>query len=176
MAFLDSFCITLDNFHLQKVRQIDRFDYSAVRSKVRRDHGLQDPELDAGIEQLKRYYAVALLDPFNLHAVSESVDPFWHSHILFTTEYIHFCNNIFGQYIHHEPLDPNDRERVAYVTKLYDYTLDTYSKIFKSIDSKWWPKSSVKASVVVCLHYDVTNEELRKAALFPRVPEFGGRP
>lgn len=176
MTFLSSFAIEPDNYHHSRLRQIDTFDYGPVKRKVARDHALPPAKLDEGIENLKRYYAVALLDPLNLHAVSKGVDPFWHSHILFTSEYHNFCSGIFGQFIHHEPLDPEDGPKVAFVAKLYDYTLGVYSKMFKSVDSAWWPQSGKAAFEPVCLHQEIQNPEIRAAALFPRTKEFAGRP
>jgi hypothetical protein len=176
MDFMESFAMKVDNYHTSKLRQIDTFDYEPVKRKVGRDHGLPSAKLTAGVENLKRYYAVALLDPLNLHAVSKAVDPFWHSHILFTSEYENFCQFIFGQFIHHEPLDPTDGPKVEFVRKLYDHTLATYKKLFKSLDPEWWPPSGADAFGPVCLHQAVQNAEIRALALFPRLAEVGGRP
>ena len=85
--FLESFAVSLNNYHHTRLIQIDTFDYEPVKRKVSPDEGVvETAQLAQGIENLKRYYAVALLDPLNLHAVSEQVDPFWHSHVLFTSE------------------------------------------------------------------------------------------
>jgi len=177
MSFLESFAMPIkDNYHRVRLMQIDTFDYEAVKRKVARDEHLPGPALNEGIENLKRYYAVALLDPLNLHAVSKEVDPFWHSHVLFTSQYQGFCQKIFGQFVHHQPLDPDDKRQVEFVTQLYGYTLDTYKKLFKEVDPKWWPKSSVRAFGPVCLHQEIQNPEIRAIALFPRHPDYAGRP
>jgi hypothetical protein len=117
-----------------------------------------------------------LLDPFNLHAVSKQVDPFWHSHVLYTSDYYKFCHSVFGQFVHHEPLDPDNKSEVEFIRKLYDYTLVTYKKLFKKVDPKWWPKSDIAGFHPVCKHQDIRNPEIRALALFPRHPEFGDRP
>ncbi len=36
------------------------------------------------------------------------IDEFWHNHILYTKQYFHDCEQIFGHYLHHEPASPSD--------------------------------------------------------------------
>jgi hypothetical protein len=169
MNFLDSLNINLNEFHLKKILEIDNFDFSATLKKVENDLGdVSNEFLDKGLENLKRYYVVALLDPNNEHAVSSSVDPFWHSHILHTREYIHFSQKIFNQYIHHEPLDKHNNPEVLKIEELYDYTLNIYSKIFKNVDKEWWPHIDGDSThgPVVCKHMYITDSEIRKFSLF----------
>lgn len=141
MRLLDMIKIELAPIHKEKIELIDDFDFSKTAKKVAVDTGINDKSyLDDGVENLKRYYVVALLDPLNKHAVSETVDPFWHAHILHTRDYIKFCEDIFGQYVQHEPLDLDDTAETEEVADLYEYTVDIYEKIFKSVDYNWWPK------------------------------------
>ena len=175
MALLDTIKPKVRNrltfFHIEKIRLIDNFDYGAVRKKTAKDCGLSDAtELDQGIENLKKYYVVALLDPLNRHAVSESVDPFWHTHVLFTREYRTFCADTFGQFVHHQPLDPDDSQMVKHVVRLYEYTLQIYKIMFKDISKKWWPDSAAWAFKPICYHNRVTAPEIMRIALFPEKP------
>lgn len=172
-SLVTNITLPIDNFHVERLRLIDEFDYAHVAKKTceeLREKGMVvDPAyLGRGIEALKQYYAVALLDPDNMHAVSETVDPFWHSHIIFTREYHDFCQQVFGQYIHHQPLDKGDAAQVEKVRRLYQYTHNLYSRMFRHLDPHWWPEPS-KAGMV-CTHYRVTNLEVVAHALFPRHP------
>jgi hypothetical protein len=174
--FVESIKLELDPFHAKKIDQIDQFDYSNVLEKVDMDSGgLTEDYLAEGALALKQYYAVALLDPLNEHAVSKYVDPFWHTHILFTKEYCRFCKEIFGGYIHHQPLDPTNEKEIIRVKRLYDATLNVYDKIFSSYDSSWWPRISpstgqtVLAKKIVCLHMLVEDPAIMKFALFPAI-------
>ena len=173
MRLIDTIKIQLDPMHINKINQIDDFDFSKTLKKVNADlGGLTAKYLQEGIENLKRYYVVALLDPLNEHAVSRLVDPFWHAHILHTKDYEFFCQSIFGQYIHHQPLDFDDLTAFQEVTSLYSYTLKIYSKIFHSFNSDWWPAIDDKASgspingPVVCQHMFISTEEIRAKSLF----------
>lgn len=169
MGLFESIKLPISDFHAQKVRMIDEFDYSNLRWKVKEELGeiATEEYLDKGIENLKKYYAVALIDPINQHAVSEEVDPFWHTHILFTREYVKFCDSIFNQFIHHEPLDRKDPEEVTRVTDLYDYTIDVYNKIFRDNDKFWWPDSTSASFQAICYHNSLYDPEILENGMFP---------
>lgn len=152
-SFREEFSELFTENHKKILTLIDMHDFSRVRQRVSKEQGITDKKiLDEGIDNLKRYYAVAFLDPLNEHAVSKPVDPFWHTHILFTKEYTQFCIDVVNAYMHHEPLDESDSAEVERVKNLYEYTRLIYSKMFKSTSDSWWPDSSVDESVVICQH------------------------
>lgn len=176
MALIDNIKVDVGKIHRERVDIIDKFDYSRVASKVSKDlGGLPSPYLQDGIENLKLYYVVALLDPMNAHAVSRPVDPFWHAHILFTKEYSNFCKKVYSGYVHHVPLDETDEQAVAEVLKLYRYTTSVYDRIFHSYDKSWWSDASLGALGPVCLHQEIRDRELEASAIFPMHPEMQRR-
>lgn len=170
-SLLSQIKLNLTDFHKKKIELIDNFDYSNVVWKVRQESSLSKDYIMQGINNLKRYYVVALLDPLNEHAVSDLVDPFWHTHILFTKEYVNFCNEIFQGYIHHTPLNQSHHAEVKKVENLYGYTIDTYNKIFHTVDQNWWPElgfdNDLKVNMrPICTHYLIKDTEIMKNALF----------
>ena len=165
--FIDSFRMPLSRFHRRKLEKIDGFDYSRIQKKMSAEFPcIQQDYLDRGINALKQYYAVALLDPKNEHAVSVPVDPFWHNHILFTRDYVRFCDEVFNQFIHHEPLDKTDTQQVDKVLGLYEYTKEVYQQLFKNIDSEMWPTPSLDS--VICSHHEVYDPTIRRHSLLQR--------
>ncbi|VVC76521.1 hypothetical protein AQUSIP_18360 [Aquicella siphonis] len=50
---------------------------------------------------LKKYLPMPLVP-------TREIDEFWHNHILYTRNYFHDCEKIFGHYLHHEPASPTD--------------------------------------------------------------------
>ncbi|MBV9575511.1 MAG: hypothetical protein JO149_02680 [Gammaproteobacteria bacterium] len=45
---------------------------------------------------------------------TREIDEFWHNHILYTRNYFHDCEQIFGHYLHHQPASPmEDKEKLA---------------------------------------------------------------
>lgn len=67
---------------------------------------------------------------------SDSIDQFWHVHILYTENYSRFCIENYGKFIHHNPdmsLDQKARkERIGKTIKLYMLTFPsiTYPEIW----------------------------------------------
>jgi hypothetical protein len=39
---------------------------------------------------------------------TREIDEFWHNHILYTKQYTHDCEHIFGHYLHHVPASPSE--------------------------------------------------------------------
>lgn len=165
--------IDLTELQLEMVRLIDAEDFSGVVRKVREEfahwgESASDEYLDAGVLALKQYYAVALLDPCNEHAVSDSIDPFWHAHILHTKEYIAFGERIFGQYVQHEPLDHDNAVQLRHVARLYSYTTGVYRVMFSYISEAFYPEVMLDARLL-CSHQEIAKLELRDATVFPAV-------
>ena len=134
-------------------------------------HGFETTQewLDEGVLALKQYYAVALLDPFNRHAVSDAIDPFWHAHILHTKQYAEFCDNVFHHYVHHIPLDHADTQAVGLMRKLYDYTYQVYEDMFGYVNPEFFA-SQLEDERLVCMHGADDNAEMRRVTKYPAVP------
>lgn len=168
--FLDT--VRRDNlsaFHLQRLARIAEEDFGPVCAKIKADMLKQgvvvtDEWLRRGVLALQQYYAVALLDPLNQHAVSDAVDPFWHAHILHTKQYVAFCDAVTGGYIHHTPLDHADQVEVGNVAALYAYTWRCYEQFFTYIDGEFYPEM-LPPERQVCKHMDVRCETVRANAL-----------
>lgn len=149
---------------IKRIQYIDEEDYSGVTNKAKKelnDKGvfIDDNYCKNAIFALKQYYTIALLDPLNAHAISLSVDPFWHAHILHTEQYAIFCTNVVGDYMHHRPLNLDVKKQVNNVCILYKYTLEILSKIFDHIDETFW-KCDFSKSEVICFHKGNRDDDL----------------
>jgi hypothetical protein len=60
---------------------------------------------------------------------TREIDEFWHNHILFTQEYMKDCINIYGCYLHHAPVSPN--ENLQNLVDNFRKTKDLYFNEFK---------------------------------------------
>ncbi len=169
IKLLDVVSMTLRPVQKSRLARIDAEDFSPIVRKVIEDFRAlgffhDEDYLERGIFALRQYYAVAILDPANAHAVSAPLDPFWHAHILHTERYIPFCQETAGGYMHHRPLDQNVGEHVKVIQTLYDYTLFILPQIFSRVDEEFWPKNGV----LVCSHQNQDYDPgLRECALFP---------
>jgi hypothetical protein len=163
----------VSTFHLPRIDRVDAEDFEGVKRLVKKELAKQGQVvsaeyLDAGVLALKQYYLVALLDPKNRHAVSDAIDPFWHAHILHTSQYMSFCDDVFQQYLPHVPLDHEDQDAVAVVARLYQHTANVYGDMFKHVDEHFYPRS-VSTERLICYHSQVTTDSIRQHALFAPV-------
>lgn len=146
----------LSSFHVDRIRRIDAEDFGPVKKKVaqmlaERGVVVDGEYLERGILALKQYYAVALLDPNNSHAVSDVVDPFWHAHMLFSQRYAEFCDGVVGVYMHHFPLDHGNQQQVENVVVLYPFTREVLARFFTTVDEEFWP-DVVEDERLICMH------------------------
>jgi len=170
-SLISTIAMDVSPLQRQRLALVDAEDFGPVIRKVREESTKQGGRLltrdtEAGVLALKQYYAVALLDPFNEHAVSDHVDPYWHAHILHTTQYTRFCERVFGQYIHHEPLDHADTKQVARVAELYRYTYGVFCRMFSYVDGDFYPED-LPDSRTICTHYRVTDSIVRAESMIP---------
>jgi len=172
MLTIDNIAIQVPAEYAPRLKAIEYFDYAPVAKKVNLElGGVTERYLNEGIENLKRYYIVGLLDGKNPHSVSKPLDVFWHCHVLFSHEYFDFCERVYGIYVHHVPLDRDDPVQVAAVQKIYDYTLAVHNKVFKHVDSAWWPKGSGDALICYQPNHGKVGSATFPLGLFPRNEE-----
>lgn len=167
--------VTSDQY--RRLCRIDAEDFTLIAKKVAEDFKklgvvVTQEYLDTGIYALKQYYAVAMLDPANAHAVTVPIDPFWHAHILFTAQYREFCADVVGEYMDHVPLNFDEQDEVKNVGQLYSYTLTIMPKLFDRIDEKFWPSQFSQADLI-CYHKGNSSIylDLQADRLFEPAPE-----
>jgi hypothetical protein len=78
--------------------------------------------------------------------LAEDVDEFWHTHILQTTKYAKDCQNVFGNFLHHEPhvgeVTAEDHEkRIA----MAERTRGLYAREFGDAQDAAWSGHAIKA-------------------------------
>ncbi|WP_367607831.1 hypothetical protein [Legionella sp. W05-934-2] len=66
---------------------------------------------------------------FVMHQEMRPIDDMWHNFILYTRDYIQFCDRYFGTYIHHEPdiaIDkiPTEAEFTTNMAKYLEYVYE----------------------------------------------------
>ena len=69
---------------------------------------------------------------------SKEVDDMWHWFILHTKQYIEFCGEFFGHYVHHSPADTADVDA-------YQATRHAVAERFGALDIEIWGEESGRA-------------------------------
>ena len=125
--------------------------------KTRKDYlerGLQrgDEFYEEGITSLKQYYSTTVFDPYNIHAVTDDLDRFWHQHVIDTVRYAMLCADING-FMHHDPLDRTDLAKVSAIAQVYEYTYLVLEKIYgaKNLSPTFFP-AKPEMDILVCRH------------------------
>ena len=159
---------------IERLNKIDKTDFSMVFYKTKKElakRGIDssDERVNTLIFALKQYYAVALLDPLNGHAVSILVDDPWHMHVLDTKAYAAFCNEIFGNVLPHVHLNFGNTVQVSEIRTLYSYTVEMLGKMFSHVSAEMYPspEGAPDEEVLICYHYRVEDPAIQSHALFP---------
>jgi hypothetical protein len=68
--------------------------------------------------------------PQQILVPTREIDECWHNHILHTQKYHRDCMHIFGFYLHHAPLDPNEnpQELLSHYEKTKQLYFDTFKQ------------------------------------------------
>ena len=98
------------------------------------DYPTPDDQMDRYELEVKRFLALGVLEP-GPHMVSEKVDTLWHYQVLHTQEYRKFCQDVFGTFLHHVPILPD--EKPQYASK-YIRTRELYAKPFGEPPADLW--------------------------------------
>jgi hypothetical protein len=119
----------------------------AIVQRYAHDHDVSIEDAHVLFEETKKFLAVcASASPEEvLHmSPSEVQDEMWHTFILHTKDYMDFCHNQFGVYLHHVPCT-GDREDVS-----PDRARVAAEKMFGRIAPRWWTN---RADMRCCCSY-----------------------
>ncbi len=132
----------------QKQQSFDvlmNWDMSKVNKRFAMKNDCSDGELELLEREYKKFISLKLFEPELKYPVSEVIDEYWHTHLLFSRDYHEMSKRVFGDYAHHHPIvDENEKEELM---PLYnDNTLAQYRKVFGDPDPVMWPQSCLCGS------------------------------
>jgi len=93
----------LTSKEVKMLQEIESYDLWFVIERIMRKKTIKKDKLPAAILFAKRYFALKAIGHEGMVMVDDDADEVWHNFILFTREYIEFCEHIAGRYIHHTP-------------------------------------------------------------------------
>lgn len=74
--------------------------------------------------ELKRFLALCSINPQKPYGMAGVVDELWHTFIFHTKDYLQFCSEVNGNFIHHIPEKKTDkRNPKPYLDMLSDYEI-----------------------------------------------------
>jgi|GEM_PF-3873506 len=103
------------------------FPMEAIIKRYRKEHNIDLKTASLHERELKRFLALAAIYDVPL-GMRGPVDELWHTFIIFTVDYMNFCQTVAGRMIHHVPT--RDDEPIAFGKNLPPYLMkriDLYS-------------------------------------------------
>ena len=113
------------------------FPLHAVIARYRRDHHVSEADAATHERELRRYLCLASLYPGDGLPMVTTIDPLWHTFIVFTKQYHAFSSALNVPYIHHEPFD-EDSDRSG-LDERYGRLLAHYRLVFGEPPPDIWP-------------------------------------
>ena len=123
------------------------FPLDHILARYMTDEGVDRQEALVHLSELRRYSYIASQHRGSWPMVP-SLDPLWHTFLLFTKDYQRFCEALGVPFIHHQPFG----EVVDYdeVHRNYEKFLTVYRSAFGEPRDDIWPESLDNSNCVDC--------------------------
>lgn len=86
-----------------RLHAIEAYDFSFLKEKFQTSFPCDEEEFREIVAEFKNFMKLVYLQDQPLAMIGKGVDEFWHTFLIFTPQYAEFCDNIFGEFIHHQP-------------------------------------------------------------------------
>jgi hypothetical protein len=117
----------------EREKAIDDFDLSFVYERFGNESKLSGENWSKIELEFKKFMKLTLSEGAPLAMIDERVDELWHSFILFTPQYLKFCDDVMGFFVHHQP-----RTSATPVPEIaINNFVTAYTKCFGELDSLW---------------------------------------
>lgn len=126
--------VNASNFAKEQEEVIEaamNYPFAHVVERYSKEHDVPKEVALEHARELKRYLALSALFPEKMYGMVGTVDKLWHTFIMFTQDYMDFCNKVNKRYIHHDPesLDADETESNK-TFESYHCFLEDYKVVF----------------------------------------------
>jgi hypothetical protein len=132
----------LDRAVVDKVAEADATDLSKITGVLTatRAEYIPPEETNTVVRDLKRFLTLNLLvpDPDYGFVPSFKVDLAWHEFILYTHDYVEFCDKLVGRYIHHTPQASRAVSRAQVSGEPFRYTKQKLQEFYGATPPFIW--------------------------------------
>ena len=143
--------VKLSELHMNQLDRLESFDLWFVKEKLLAKKLIDENHIDEAISEFKRFIALLIIDEGGVVMYSSEVDEVWHTFILFTREYAHFCEEVYGTFIHHNPYT----SRTVQPLHTFASFSERYKKVFGELSKLWKPLAGNGSSKGICQCDDV---------------------
>lgn len=129
---------------LKNIHEILAYQNQAICDRYRRDYPKNSLTPEVALREVIKYFYLsqqyqedkkkrpddeALNFICGMYPDMREIDDMWHTFLLFTKDYLDFCNHYFGKFIHHTPKTEKDivppelfeQEFSRYLSYVYDH-------------------------------------------------------
>lgn len=141
---------SLSNEARERILKLADWRLAGVARRAQRRCGWSDTERRAVERAYRRFLTLIAIDPESTYGmIAGSIDEFWHEHILDTMDYERMCHEVFGQTIHHCPMDVGGADQAA--KPMYSTTtLPALRRVFGVRAGRLWPAHEDASAVAKC--------------------------
>ena len=112
------------------------FDMTAIVDRYCKEHNESRERAERIADETRHFLVLCALDKSKGYAIRNPIDEMWHTFIISTKNYFHFCRSLGKAYLHHAPTEESSKKTGAqarfdsYLELLSDYekTFDQTSK------------------------------------------------
>jgi hypothetical protein len=112
---------------------LQEYDLTPLANRLRGDGSLPPTWVDEAILEFRRYLGLQVIAPGPRTMFSSHVDRVWHACLLFSRLYADLCQQVFGQFFHHDPAGAPDPARDV---KLQEF-LQLYERVYGPPGRLW---------------------------------------
>lgn len=103
------------------------FDMSAIIARYCKENNESHERAERIADETRHFLVLCALDKSKGYAIRNPIDEMWHTFIIFTKDYFHFCRSLGKAYLHHAPTEEGSKKLRAkarfdsYLELLSDY-------------------------------------------------------
>lgn len=87
---------------------IENYPFDQVRLRLSNEGVVEAEDIEPAIAEFRKFLMVIANATGPVGMLSPIVDEVWHAFILHTPDYMAFCTDTFGKFLHHQPNTPTN--------------------------------------------------------------------
>lgn len=110
--------------NLVPLEEVLSFNNPDITARFVKNYGIANDDANILFDDVKRWLWLAnkmgslhLKKSLTVDQPIMVIDEMWHNFILFTREYMEFCQRFFGRYLHHAPFTESEKNRIESINK-----------------------------------------------------------
>lgn len=123
----------LEESHLRFLSDLEQFEAPFLMNKMMRMCSFGREQYEVLFIEFKKFAALSCFYDRKIAMLSPEVDGLWHEFILFTRQYVDFCDRFLGGYLHHEPAMEDSPKGLDEEERFFEL----YERTFGVVPSLW---------------------------------------